>query len=154
MVGDHDRPLNQRGRRAAQRLARHFQETGIRPELVLCSSALRARQTLQPISQVMSLADRTRIEPRLYGATADEVLTLVRGVDDGTTSVLVVGHNPGLQDLALELAGGEPDTVSQLSQRFPTGTLAEIVAGCPAWSSLGHETARIRSLTVPRELPD
>jgi phosphohistidine phosphatase len=68
-------------------------------------------------------------------------------------SVLVVAHNPGLQDLALELAGGDPEVVIQLWEKFPTGAIAEVVADCDAWSDLTPWTAHLASLTVPRDLP-
>lgn len=152
-VVDHDRPLNARGRRAAQGLAEHFLRASIRPELVLCSSATRAMETLETISAVMSLEARTRIEPRLYGATAEGVLALVRAVDDGVGSLLVVGHNPGLEDLVLKLMGEDPQVALPPWEKFPTGALAEIVSDCEGWSDLDAGAARLASMTVPRDLP-
>jgi phosphohistidine phosphatase len=150
---DHDRPLAPRGRETAQRLAKHFRRAAIRPQLVLCSSAARARQTLAPISEAMGLEDRTQIESALYAATANQLLARLRTVDQQVMSVLVIGHNPGLQDLALELAGADPEVVIQLGEKFPTGALAEVVADSGAWSDLTPTTARVASLTVPRDLP-
>lgn len=100
-----------------------------------------------------SLEDRTLIEPGLYAATAAEILARVRAVDDQVTSVLVVAHNPGLQDLAIELAGDEPEVAARLQEKFPTGALAEVVFDCEAWSAAAPETAHIVSVTVPRDLP-
>jgi phosphohistidine phosphatase len=153
-LGDHDRPLNPRGRQAAHRLAHHFRSRGLRPELVLCSTATRAVQTLAPISEAMRLDDRTRVEPGLYGATAAEILARVRLVDGSVGSVLVVAHNPGLQDLAFELAGADPDLPSRLAEKFPTGALAEIRCGGDGWSDLASDTAQLVSLTFPRDLAD
>lgn len=100
----------------------------------------------------MRLEDRVQVEPGLYGATAEQILASVRSVDQQVTSVLVVGHNPGLQDLAVALAGDDPDVVTRLSEKFPTGALAMVVLAGDSWSRLSPGTAHLASLTVPREL--
>jgi phosphohistidine phosphatase len=102
----------------------------------------------------MQLGDRTQVEPGLYAATAEQLLVRLRTLDQEVTSVLVIGHNPGLQDLALELAGDDPEVVVQLREKFPTGVLAEVVADCDAWSDLTPGTAHVASLTLPRDLPE
>lgn len=102
----------------------------------------------------MELQDRTKVESGLYGATDGQLLTRLKAVDKQVVSVLLVAHNPGLQDLALELAGADPAMVSQLSEKFPTGALAEVVCDCDGWSELTPATAHVASLTVPRDLPN
>jgi phosphohistidine phosphatase len=151
---DHDRPLSPRGRRAAGRIASYLRRAGIRPDLVLCSSAVRARQTLKPISAEAGLQTRIQLEPGLFGAPAQRILALLRAVDSHVTSVLVVAHNPGLQDLALSLAGDDPEVALQLREKFPTGALAKVVFHSDEWRDLSPETARVASLTLPRNLPD
>jgi phosphohistidine phosphatase len=101
----------------------------------------------------MQLDDRTDFESGLYGATAEQLLARLRAVDQQVTSVLLIGHNPGVQDLALELASDEPDALIQLQEKFPTGALAEMVCECDVWSDLAPGTAHVTSLTVPRDLP-
>ncbi len=101
----------------------------------------------------MKLHDQIRVESGLYAATAERLLTRVQAVDDQVASVLVVAHNPGLQDLALELAGDDPEISIQLWEKFPTGALAEVVSDCQAWSDLAPETGHVASLTIPRDLP-
>jgi phosphohistidine phosphatase len=102
----------------------------------------------------MKLDDRTWVEPSLYGAAAEEILARVRVVDGSVGSVLVVAHNPGLQDLAFELAGTDPDVLSRLAEKFPTGALAEIRCDDDGWPALAADTARLISLTFPRDLAD
>jgi phosphohistidine phosphatase len=102
----------------------------------------------------MRLGDRTWIEPGLYGAAAEEILARVQLVDGSVGSVLVVAHNPGLQDLAFELAGTDPDLLSRLAEKFPTGALAEVRCGGDGWPALGADTTRLVSLTFPRDLAD
>jgi phosphohistidine phosphatase len=153
-AGDHDRPLARRGRRDAQRLADHFRRDAIAPELVLCSSAVRAQQTLAPIAAAAGIAaDRIRVEEGLYGAAAVEILARLRRIDAATRSVLVVGHNPGLQDLAIELAGDDRALLGAVREKFPTGALAVVSFAGAAWTELSPLTASVTSLTVPRALP-
>lgn len=99
------------------------------------------------------MKNRTQVESGLYAATAEQILACLRTVDPQVTSVLVIGHNPGLQDLALELAGDDPEVANQLRENFPTGAIAEVVADCDAWSDLTPGTTQVVSLTVPRDLP-
>src|SRR4051794_26437716 len=106
-LADHDRPLAGRGRRAAKAVARHLREQGIDPELVLCSTARRARETLERLEPALGRG-AVRVEPVLYGADAGALLEHLRGVSDAVGSVLVIGHNPGLQRLALGLARPAP----------------------------------------------
>jgi phosphohistidine phosphatase len=123
----------------------------IRPEVVLCSSATRVLQTLEPIVAATGRTDRIQVESGLYGATAEQLLTRLRAVDEQVTSALVVGHNPGLQDLAIDLASDNPQVVAQLREKFPTGALAVVVLDS-SWHRLSPRTAHIASVTVPRQL--
>ncbi len=99
------------------------------------------------------MQDRTQVESRLYPATAEQLLARLWAVDEQVTSVLVIAHNPGLQNLALELAGDDPEMIIRLRERFPTGAMVEVVCDCAAWSKLAPETAHVVSLVVPRDLP-
>jgi phosphohistidine phosphatase len=113
---DHDRPLAPRGRRAAKAMGRYLRRHEIEPDVILCSSATRARQTLERLG----LPD-ARIEPGLYGADA----ATLRGFIPETGSAMLIGHNPGVQDLALSLARSGP-RLAELAAKFPTGALATI----------------------------
>lgn len=115
---------------------------------------MRARQTLAPISEAVGLEDRTQVEEGLYGATAEQLLARLQRVDQPVGSVLVVAHNPGLQDLVIELAGGDPEIIPEQGEKFPTGAMAAVVCECGAWSDLTPAACRVASITVPRALPD
>ena len=93
------------------------------------------------------------MECGFYGATAEELIARLMEVDKQVVSVLVIAHNPGLEDLARELAADDPEMVANLWEKFPTGALAEVVCECDAWSDLTPATAHVASLTVPRDLP-
>lgn len=136
-LADHDRPLSGRGRRSATEVAASFAADQLEPQLVLCSSAERARQTLAPIRDVLPADTPILIEGGLYLATADALLDRVRSLDDGVGSVLVVGHNPGLQDLVNTLAGPAVPGPAEL----PTAALVTIPVKAARWTHLGPETA-------------
>lgn len=153
-LADHDRPLAPRGERAAARMAEHLRSEGIEPTVVLCSSARRARQTLAALEPVLGDAD-VRIESGLYGADVVALLEQLAVVDDDVDSVLLIGHNPGLHELALELAGdGDADVVEQLRAGLPTAALVTLALDRSAWSDLAPGTARLVGLVTPRSLPD
>jgi phosphohistidine phosphatase len=147
---DHDRPLAGRGRRAAEAIARHLREQDLEPQLVLCSTARRARETLERIQPALGTAT-VELEPDLYAASADALLQRLRRVPDPVASVMLIGHNPGLQDLALDLARS-PGTVTELATKFPTAALATLEVPVSNWHELDHETAEIVAFVRPRDL--
>jgi phosphohistidine phosphatase len=152
-LGDHDRPLAPRGERAARLIAAHLRAEGITPELVLCSSARRTRETLAALRTVLPDSTDVRIEDGLYGAGATAILTILRAVDPAVPSVMVIGHNPGLEDLALALAGdGEAAALHQLRAKYPTGALASLDVRASSWPQLAFGGAYLTSVVVPRDL--
>jgi phosphohistidine phosphatase len=143
---DHERPLAPRGLKASQRIADHVAQSGIAPELVLCSTALRTRQTLAALLPVLGGDVDIRLEDALYRAGPHEVLARVREADDAISSLLVIGHNPTLHELALFLSGH-----AEALDRFPTGALASLAVPT-AWADLGEGGAELEGFVVPREL--
>lgn len=147
-LADRDRPLAPRGRRAAQRLAQHFREHGIAPEVVLCSPALRTQQTLELIEPGLRGRTQVLVEDELYGAGAEQLLLRLRRLEEGVDSALVIGHNPGVQDLAVLLVRGGAER-EQLRTHFPTAALATLaIAG--GWRRLGRSGAQLVDFRVPR----
>jgi phosphohistidine phosphatase len=152
-VTDHDRPLAPRGARAAKQIAAHLVSDGIRPDLVLCSSASRAQETLDALLPALDDSTDMRIERVLYGADAATILRRLRDVDPSVASVMVIGHNPGLELLAIDLAGdGEPTALAKLRTKFPTGALATLDFDSD-WDRLSSGGAHLMRLVLPRELP-
>ena len=143
-LADHDRPLAPRGRKAGKRVRKWAAENGVRPDLVLCSTAVRARATLDLVAP--ALADPTVVfEDGLYHAWAENLLERLQGVAPGIDSVLLIGHNPGFHDLVALLAPPGPED-------FPTGALAELLVAADDWSDLHPDGAELVRLVVPREL--
>jgi phosphohistidine phosphatase len=152
-LSDRERPLAPRGIKAAGTMASHMRATGVHPALVLCSSARRTRETLDLVAAGFAGPFERSVEDELYGATADDLLSRLRQVPDATRSVMVIGHNPGLEDLATQLAGdGEGPALDQLGRKFPTAALATFDLADTAWSEVGRGQAYLSGLTVPRTL--
>jgi phosphohistidine phosphatase len=150
---DHERPLAPRGERAATRMAEHLVRAEVSPVLVLCSSARRTRQTLETIKPAFDARTMVRIDDSLYGADADELLDRLRRISADVGSVMMIGHNPGLHDLALELSGdGDAAALRQLDTQFPTGALATIDLGIADWRDAGPGVGFLRAMVIPKQL--
>jgi phosphohistidine phosphatase len=150
-LADHDRPLAPRGIRAAGTMAAHMRAAGIRPDLVLCSSSQRTRETLDLLDDAVPASCGVRIEDWVYGAWADELLDGLRRLPPDARRVLLVGHNPGLQDLALRLAASG-ELLAEVAEKFPTGALATLEADIRGWPDLAPGCARLAGFVRPRDL--
>lgn len=144
-LADHERPLNRRGRRAATAVGRRLRDAGARPDLVLCSSATRARQTLDRLRLASS---EIAIEDELYGAGPDELLARLRRIPDTVTTALLIGHNPGIEELAENLAR-EPRA---LPEQFATGAVIELSLPLDHWNQLEPGTGTVEAVVLPRDL--
>lgn len=144
---DHDRPLNKRGKRDAPRMGRLMREEGLMPELAFCSTARRARVTLKRALKEGGIDCEVRLDPDLYLATPADIVELLRDTPEPSSRVLVVGHNPGMEDLVQALTGQEVT--------FPTAALAVVDCDCATWTDLamtGNES--LVRLWKPRELAE
>jgi phosphohistidine phosphatase len=150
-LADHDRPLAPRGVRAARTIADQVRRQGFQPALVLCSSARRARDTLKPLQRVFAGKTEVRFESGLYAASAQGLLARLHSVPQEVPSVMLVGHNPGLQELGLMLARPS-DRRDALERKFPTGALAAVELGVASWQEVADSSGELTSLMQPREL--
>jgi phosphohistidine phosphatase len=148
---DVERPLAPRGARAADRMREYLDAEEIRPELVLCSSALRTRETLARILPGLGPELTVRIEPSVYSFEADQLLERLREMPDDVASVMLIGHNPAMQELASLLAR-RGDRLGELRRGFPTAALAELNLRGGSWRELAPGTGRLTRFIVPREL--
>jgi phosphohistidine phosphatase len=148
---DHERPLAGRGRRDAPAAGRALAETDCLPDLALCSTAVRARQTWELASAQWGTPPPVRHDRRLYAADVTDLLTVVHETPSEVEVLLLVGHNPGLEELVLELAGdGLDDTVEEVRTKFPTSAIAVLAWRGPDWRALAPGTALLTSVMVPR----
>ena len=148
-LDDHDRPLAPRGRRASALIAEHLRRARIGPVLVLCSSARRTRETLERVMPALDPVE-VRIERQLYGASSEDLLQRLRELPDEAESVMVLGHQPAIQELALHLAG-EGSELERVRAKFPTAALATL-SFVGEWSELGHRSAELIAYVKPKQL--
>lgn len=146
---DHDRPLAPRGRRDSKRIAKHLRRLSIEPELILCSSAARTRETLDLVRPAVPTSE-VIVEDELYAASSEELLARIRLVPEAVASVMLLGHNPGLEQLALALASAG-DELERLSAKFPTAALATL-AVAKSWGRLAPGDATLEAYVVPKQL--
>ena len=152
-LSDHDRPLNKRGRSAAPRVGAYMGEAGYLPDLVLCSTATRTRQTLDAVLAGLEADPAIEFEEDLYLAGPREMLDLVRSVPDIVDAVLMVGHNPGTEMLASALSGdGAPDKIRLMSAHFPTAGLAIIELSVDRWKDIASGCGSLKEFVRPRDL--
>jgi phosphohistidine phosphatase len=145
-LADRDRPLAPRGRRAVKVMAKHLRDEEISPSLVLCSSARRTRETLEGVAP----SGEVQIEDELYGASETDLLGRLQRVPDAVESVMLIGHNPAMQELALSLAAGG-DRRGDVESKFPTGALATLTVP-DDWDELRAGSAELVAFVTPKEL--
>jgi phosphohistidine phosphatase len=152
-VRDFDRPLNARGRRAARAMGREMRRLGLGYDLVLASTAARVTETLTELAQGYGGAVDTRFDETIYLAPVETLLALVRGADDDAPRLLVVGHNPGMEQLALLLAdaGALRD---EIAAKYPTAALAEITFDVAHWRDVAAGEGTLARFIRPRELAE
>jgi len=150
---DHDRSLAPAGRRAANRLGAHLALFPVPPSLFLCSSALRAVETLEAVRSYLPGSAEVRLERDLYLAASDQLLQRIREVDGRHMAVLLVGHNPGIGQLAHDLvrprAGGGAE---RLRSAFPTCALAVLRFDVDRWLDIALRRAQLGEFTTPTQL--
>ena len=148
---DHDRPIQDKGRGRAANLASWMDDRGIGCDLVLCSTALRTRQTLEVVLPVLG-GPQVRFEPSIYEADAQTLLALLNAVGEEFERVLVIGHDPGLQLLAIRLAmTATGDALERLKRKYPTSAFALLSMGEANWAALAPGMGHLAVFQVPSD---
>jgi phosphohistidine phosphatase len=150
-LADRDRPLAGRGKRAAKAVAAHIEAQGIRPDLVLCSPARRSRETLARVEAAFGGPVEARFDEALYAASEAELLAHLRALPPEVRSVMIIGHNPGLQDLAVALAS-EGAERARMEQKYPTAAIATIDVSADDWSAIERGSGELVAYVRPRDL--
>ncbi|MBI4617050.1 MAG: histidine phosphatase family protein [Planctomycetes bacterium] len=143
-LADPDRPLKKRGKRAAKKMGEEIRRRALLPELVLSSKAKRARQTAKRAAEAMGYEGEVLREKDLYFTSAKKHLDVIAGLDDRHSRVLLVGHNPDLEDLVEKLTGESP--------ALPTAALAAIELAIDAWKDVAPGKGTLSFLVKPKEL--
>lgn len=152
---DRDRPLARRGVKAASAMGRMLQASGLAPAAILCSPAGRARQTCELVMGALASPPAPETREQLYDfGDGGALLDVIRSTQGGVSPLLVIGHNPALENLAFRLAaGGETELLKKLAEKFPTATLAVIEFRSPEWAGLPERSGILTHFIRPRDLP-
>jgi len=151
-LADENRPLAERGRQDMAAIAAFVASRSLTPDLALVSPAIRTRETWDLLLPAFAVAPPHRFDPRLYAASAERILDLVRETDEEAGTLLLVGHNPGFEDLARLLAGsGETGALIRFGGAMPTASLAVIdLSG--DWAVAEPRTGRLEIFATPKSL--
>ena len=152
-LDDHDRPLSKRGRRAATALSDYLQRSPLAPDIVICSSAVRARQTLDIIGTAIQ-PPKVVMGRAIYEASPRKLLTLLRQLPESAEGVLLIGHNPALHELAVTLADVKSaGKLPSLSEKFATAALASFRFD-GSWAAMQAHQAAVISYLAPADIKD
>lgn len=148
---DFDRALNDRGKRAAETVGRHLADEGWTFDAVIASPAERVRETLDQLSLGYGRRLEAEWERRVYLASAATLMDVVGEADDAVGSLLLAGHNPGLEDLVLALAA-DGDAVGDVEEKYPTASVARLTLSIDRWTHATEGCGRLDHFIRPRDL--
>lgn len=152
-IPDLARPLNPRGKEAAAQVGVYLAKHDLTPDETICSTAQRTCETWEIVAKALSKPPPATFDKRLYDADAAGILALLREVNPATHTVLVVGHNPGMQELANALiAAGDVEQRANLHQKLPTGAFVAIDFPIDTWALLQAHSGRLDRFVTPRSL--
>jgi phosphohistidine phosphatase len=154
---DFDRPLNERGQRGAAAMGAHIRGTGRRFDRMLASPAVRVAETIETASTAWGRGFPIEWDRRIYLASSDTLMDLLRELDGNPASVLMVGHNPGLEDLIFDLVpdDGTCPLRAVVESKFPTATYAVLELAIDDWAAISEGCGKLIELKRPRDLdPD
>lgn len=152
-VPDHERPLAPRGRRDAPAAGRWLSKSGYVPDRVLCSTARRTRETWQLAEENLGVHPQTVFEDRVYGGSSAELLDLARQTPEDVRTLLIVGHDPAMRELTLDLASEQPgdaeaEALGRVRVKYPTAAIA-VLSFSGGWAELSPGQARLADFVVP-----
>jgi len=152
-VEDHDRPLSDRGRKAAPVIGHYLAKAKLQPDLVIVSTARRAQETWARAVRAMKGPIETQNSREIYLASAEKLLEVIHGVDTSVGTLMLVGHNPGLEDLArllMKELGGEPG--ARLREKFPTAGIAVLSFEVGSWADVAAESGALDRFVTPKTI--
>lgn len=150
---DEERPLAPRGRLAMERISRFFTERGLTPDLVLVSPAVRTRETWAALAGAFAKKPTQRFEAELYSAPRETLYEIVRKVPAEVQTLLLIAHNPGLEEIARSLAAsGDPEALMRFGRGMPTAATAVFELAINDWKNTAPKTGRMELFITPKSL--
>lgn len=155
-LSDFDRPLAPRGKTAAPLMGRHMRDIGLTPDLVICSSSVRTRQTARLALEELDIPKLEVVyDDAIYEASANELLARLQRVEATVGHVLMIGHNPGLQRLVLLLTDGRlAGESADIAEKLPTGALVTLDLDIGDWATIGRGCGTVTYFATPRKLQE
>ncbi len=154
-LDDIDRPLNARGQAAALTMARYLVDNGLLPNLILCSTSQRTRETLARLLPSLTGETSIQVMPELYDQSEDDYLGLIRKHGGIAPNLMLIGHNPATELTADSLSGtGDADMIADFNEKYPTAALAVIDFDITEWAELDPKTGHLERFVKPRDLKD
>ena len=151
-TADHDRPLSERGQKQAAAVGVYLAQEGLLPELAVVSTARRTRTTWDQVRQKLPQVTPVEFEPKIYEARPEAILDVIHALPAEPRCVLLLGHNPGMHAVALQLAGsGDQAMRDQLDSIFPPGSLAVIEFDVEDWSEVGGGNGQLARFAIPSD---
>ena len=139
---DHSRPLNKRGENSCRLIASYMKENNIGPEVILSSDAMRTKQTTKNILKILGSDVKPEFSEKLYLATAGEILKVISKVESSVNSLMIVSHNPGVENLvSLITGGGDKDSMNRLRVKYPTAGLSCLKIDIDNWEYINPSQA-------------
>jgi len=157
-LSDKARPLNARGRTDAPKMGRYMRAKGYLPDRILCSSAKRTAETWKLLAPELATAPQAKFLDALYLASAGTIMRVIREEGNDASALLVVAHNPGLEDAARSLAGNpssaeQREFLDHLESKFPTGALAVVQFEIEMWTEIAEGSGRLVDFVRPKHIP-
>lgn len=149
---DFDRPLNERGWKAARHMGSELARRGFDFDCIVASPAVRVRETISGLTKNLKRNVEVRNEPRIYAASETTLLEIVRELPETALAPLLVGHNPGLQSLIVALARDDSRHRHRVARKFPTAAFAQLELAVNRWADVERGVGEIAELIIPREL--
>lgn len=151
---DFDRPLNDKGKRASAAIGHFLAEHEIKFDLILASPAVRVIDTLEHVEEACGASWEPEWDRRIYLASSATLIDVLRGADPDADHILMVGHNPGLEDLIFDLVPDDGSSAARdlVEEKFPTAALAEMTLDIKKWDQLNESCASLDRFTRPRDL--
>ncbi len=152
-LADFDRPLNGRGLKAAKMMARHLSEIEIRPDIIISSNAQRTRETLSALLHEYDHSFETKLTRHIYESSYLSLLEEVKRIPKQIECAMIIGHNPGMEDLAFTLCNeGNAEAVTLMQEKFPTAACAHVTFEGDSWEDVGRGKGFLQSFVRPRDL--
>ena len=154
-LSDHDRPLAPRGRNAAPRMAVWLRTQARRPDLVICSTAARARETWELVARELQPVPEVDVRRSVYDAGPEQLIAVARGAPANVGTLMLVGHNPAMEEAAALLArDGDARALATMQSKYPTAAVAELTFEVDSWQEIGRDTGHLARFVRPKDLAE